>query len=245
MVRSSQPYSHPDRVDFWLNRRTEMDRHLTLHKVNHQIITQGDPSLVQEIVMDYACTICCENGEDAPLEFKTFWNWLLSFVDTADYTDYTVRTFADFCEAINNFRERLTGQAWKRCFSLAYELLEAIEVDKIDNTTMEVSKLAYVLINVMVATGNFGSIEKISETTTDALQHYDQNHSNPVNPNPKRHRKLPNITMGTSKATTPPTSRSGTPSSTVATLGTSTTPLVFGSISSGTVTTLGISQPEV
>ena len=72
MARPSQPYSYPDEVDFWLNRRAEMDRHLTLHKVNHQIITQGDASLVQEIVMDYACTICCGNGEDAPLEFKTF-----------------------------------------------------------------------------------------------------------------------------------------------------------------------------
>src|SRR5687768_11789646 len=109
---------------------------------------------------------------------------------------------------------------------------------------MEVSKLAYAFINVMVATGNFGSIEKISETITDALQHYNQNHGDPANPNSKRHRKLPNITMRTSKATTPPTSRPGTPSSTVATLETSTTPLVFESISSETTATLGTSQPE-
>lgn len=109
MARHSQPYSHPDGVDFWSNRRADMDRHLTLHKVNHQIITQGDPSQVQQIVMDYACTICCGNGEDAPIEFKTFWNWMHSFVDVADYTDYTVRTFADLCGAVDNYLNKLSA----------------------------------------------------------------------------------------------------------------------------------------
>src|SRR5688572_898242 len=132
MTRHSQPYSNSDGIDFWFNRRADMDRHLTLHKVNHQIITQRDASQVQQIVIDYACTICCENGEDAPLEFKTFWNWMHSFIDVADYTDYTVHIFVNLCGAVDNYLDKLSAYSWKQCFLRIYELLEAIEVDKID-----------------------------------------------------------------------------------------------------------------
>lgn len=216
-------YSHPGGLDFWQNRQAEMDNHYTRHKTNDRLIKEGQSEFMENITMDYSCRICCGDGSVHPLSFEVFWTWMQDHLDVVDYTDYTVRIFTDLTLATERFREQLTARAWKICFDLAHQLMEAIEFDSIDENTKDVSELSHILVNLMVITEAFTKdVDRLPELTQDAAQHYADNFKGKgVSLPSRRHRKVPQVIR---RANTPLVSAVGTPASTVATLSTGPDP---------------------